>query len=106
VLAKSFWAAKKVRDKLVIQWDDTHAEKRSSAQIMDEYRKLAEQPGTRARKTGTLRRHCSLRQRPSARPLSFHTWHTRPWNPSTAWSSSLRSAARSGRATSSRPSIR
>lgn len=52
VLAKSFWAAKKGRDKLVIQWDDTHAEKRSSAQIMDEYRKLAEQPGTRARKTG------------------------------------------------------
>ena len=26
VLAKSFWAAKKGRDKLVIQWDDTHAE--------------------------------------------------------------------------------
>ena len=52
VLANSFWAAKKGRDKLVIQWDDTHAEKRSSAQIMDEYRKLADEPATSARKTG------------------------------------------------------
>ena len=52
MLANSFWAAKKGRDKLVIQWDDTHAEKRSSAQIMDEYRKLADEPATSARKTG------------------------------------------------------
>jgi isoquinoline 1-oxidoreductase subunit beta len=52
VLANSFWAAKKGRDKLVIRWDDTHAEKRSSAQIMDEYRKLADEPATSARKTG------------------------------------------------------
>jgi isoquinoline 1-oxidoreductase beta subunit len=52
VLAKSFWAAKKGRDKLVTHWDDTHAEKRSSAQIMEEYRKLANEPATSARKTG------------------------------------------------------
>ena len=52
VLAKSFWAARKGRDKLVIQWDDTHAEKRSTAQIMDEYRKLANEPAASARKTG------------------------------------------------------
>jgi isoquinoline 1-oxidoreductase beta subunit len=52
VLAKSFWAAKKGRDRLSIQWDDTHAEKRSSAQIMDEYRNLANQPATPARKSG------------------------------------------------------
>jgi isoquinoline 1-oxidoreductase subunit beta len=52
VLAKSFWAAKKGRDKLVIQWDDSHAEKRSSAEIMDEYRKLADEPATPARRSG------------------------------------------------------
>jgi isoquinoline 1-oxidoreductase subunit beta len=52
VLAKSFWAAKKGRDKLVIHWDDAHAEKRDSAQIMDEYRKLANEPATSARRTG------------------------------------------------------
>jgi isoquinoline 1-oxidoreductase subunit beta len=52
VLARSFWAAKKGRDRLTIQWDDTHAEKRSSAQIMDEYRTLANQPATPARRSG------------------------------------------------------
>jgi isoquinoline 1-oxidoreductase subunit beta len=52
VVARSFWAAKKGRDRLAIQWDDTQAEKRSSAQIMAEYRKLADAPATPARRTG------------------------------------------------------
>ena len=52
VVAKGFWAAKQGRDALVIQWDDTHAEKRSSAEIMAKYRQLAGQPATSARKLG------------------------------------------------------
>ena len=52
VIAKSFWSAKKGRDRLVVQWDDSGAEKRSSPQIMDEYRKRADQPAASARKTG------------------------------------------------------
>jgi isoquinoline 1-oxidoreductase beta subunit len=56
VVAKSFWAAKKGRDKLVVEWDDTRAERRSSAQIMDEYRQRAEQPAASARKTGDAAR--------------------------------------------------
>ncbi|HEY4352146.1 MAG TPA: xanthine dehydrogenase family protein molybdopterin-binding subunit [Paraburkholderia sp.] len=52
VVAKSFWAAKQGRDALKVEWDDTHAEKRSSAAIMAEYRKLAEQPGLPARTEG------------------------------------------------------
>jgi isoquinoline 1-oxidoreductase subunit beta len=52
VIAKSFWSAKKGRDRLIVQWDDTNAEKRNSKQIMEEYRRLAEQPGASARKTG------------------------------------------------------
>ncbi len=52
VVAKSFWAAKQGRDALSIEWDDSNAEKRSSSQIMDEYRKLADQPATSARKQG------------------------------------------------------
>jgi isoquinoline 1-oxidoreductase beta subunit len=52
VLAKSFWAAKKGRDRLIIEWDDAHAEKRSSAQLMAEYRQRAEEPAPSARKTG------------------------------------------------------
>jgi len=52
VIAKNFWAAKQGRDALEIEWDDTHAEKRSSSTIMDEYRTLAVQPATSARKQG------------------------------------------------------
>jgi isoquinoline 1-oxidoreductase subunit beta len=52
VIAKGFWAAKQGREALVIQWDDTHAEKRSSPAIMAEYRQLAAQPAASARKLG------------------------------------------------------
>jgi isoquinoline 1-oxidoreductase beta subunit len=52
VVAKSFWAAKQGRDALKVEWDDSKAEKRSTAAIMAEYRKLAEQPGMPARKEG------------------------------------------------------
>ncbi len=52
VVAKSFWAAKQGRDALKVEWDETHAEKRSSADIMADYRKAAEQPGLPARTEG------------------------------------------------------
>jgi isoquinoline 1-oxidoreductase beta subunit len=56
VVAKGFWAAKQGRDALNIEWDDSHAEKRSSPAIMEEYRRLAEQPATSARKEGDAAR--------------------------------------------------
>jgi isoquinoline 1-oxidoreductase beta subunit len=52
VVAKGFWAAKQGRDALVVEWDGTQAEKRSSSEIMSEYRHLAEQPAASARKVG------------------------------------------------------
>ena len=52
VVAKGFWAAKQGRDALKIVWDDTHAEKRSSTDLMAEYRQLAEQPAKSAKKEG------------------------------------------------------
>jgi isoquinoline 1-oxidoreductase subunit beta len=52
VVAKNFWAAKRGRDALQVEWDDTQAEKRGTAEMMAEYRKLAEQPGASARKDG------------------------------------------------------
>jgi isoquinoline 1-oxidoreductase beta subunit len=52
VVAKSFWAAKQARKALKVEWDDSKAEKRSSAAIMDEYRQLASQPALSARKQG------------------------------------------------------
>ena len=52
VIANSFWAAKRGRDALMVSWDETHAEKRSSADLMDSYRRLADQPARSARKQG------------------------------------------------------
>jgi isoquinoline 1-oxidoreductase subunit beta len=52
VVAKGFWAAKLGRDALKVTWDDSGAEKRSSAAMMAEYRRLAEQPAVSARNDG------------------------------------------------------
>lgn len=52
VLAQDFWSAKKGRDVLVVEWDDAAAFKLGSAEILAEYRKLAEQPGAVARNDG------------------------------------------------------
>lgn len=52
VVAKNFWAAKKGRDALKVEWDESKAEKRGSTEIMAEYRRIAEQPGRPARVVG------------------------------------------------------
>jgi isoquinoline 1-oxidoreductase subunit beta len=54
VVAKSFWAAKQGRDALKVEWDDSKAERRSTAAILARYRTLAEQPGMPARKDGDV----------------------------------------------------
>src|SRR6202166_3737403 len=54
VVGKSFWAAKQGRDALKVEWDDSKAEKRSTAAIMAEYRTLSGQPGTLARVDGDV----------------------------------------------------
>lgn len=45
VVARGMWAALKGREKVVVQWDDAKAEKRSTDQLMAEYRKLSEGAG-------------------------------------------------------------
>ncbi len=52
VIAKGFWAAKQGRDALDVEWDDSQAEKRSSGDLVSEYRRLADQPALSARKDG------------------------------------------------------
>jgi isoquinoline 1-oxidoreductase beta subunit len=52
VLAGDFWSAKKGRDALVIEWDESEAFKLGSAEIMAEYKRLAATPGLPARKDG------------------------------------------------------
>ena len=52
VLARDFWSAKKGRDALSVDWDESTAFKLGSAEIMAGYRKLAASPGAVARKDG------------------------------------------------------
>jgi isoquinoline 1-oxidoreductase beta subunit len=52
VLAKDYFSAKKGRDALSAEWDESAAFKMSSADIVAEYKKLAATPGTSARKDG------------------------------------------------------
>ncbi len=52
VLADTFWAAKKGRDALTVEWDESAAETRGSAELLAEYRQLAGQPGTVVRQDG------------------------------------------------------
>lgn len=41
VVAENTWAAKKGRDALKVTWDDAKAEKRSTAEIFEEYKKIS-----------------------------------------------------------------
>jgi isoquinoline 1-oxidoreductase beta subunit len=52
VLADNFWAARKGREALTIEWDDASAETRSTQAMIAEYRKLAQTQGTVARNDG------------------------------------------------------
>jgi isoquinoline 1-oxidoreductase beta subunit len=52
VLAGDFWSAKKGRDALTVEWDESAAFKLGSAEIMAEYRRLAATPGAPAKKQG------------------------------------------------------
>ena len=52
VLANDFWAAKQGRDALTVEWDETAANKLGSAELLAQYRELAQKPGAVARKDG------------------------------------------------------
>jgi len=52
VLATDFWAANKGAEALTIEWDESAAFKRSSAELFAEYAELAKKPGDSAKKIG------------------------------------------------------
>jgi isoquinoline 1-oxidoreductase beta subunit len=52
VLAKDFWSAKKGRDALQVEWDESNAFKLSSAELLAQYKETAKQPGAVARNDG------------------------------------------------------
>jgi isoquinoline 1-oxidoreductase beta subunit len=56
VVARNFWAAKKGRDALQIEWDDSAAETRSSSEMWQELRELAGKKGIVAAQKGDAAR--------------------------------------------------
>ncbi len=52
IIATTFWAAKKGRDALKLEWDDASGYKGSSDAMLADYRKLAATPGKAARNDG------------------------------------------------------
>jgi len=54
VLASDFWSAKKGRDALAVDWDESEAFKLGSGEIIAEYRRLAATPGLPAKKEGDV----------------------------------------------------
>lgn len=63
VLARDTWSAKKGRDALVVQWDDSAAFKLGSRQILEQYREVAGSPGAVARREGDVDRALSAAAR-------------------------------------------
>jgi isoquinoline 1-oxidoreductase beta subunit len=52
VIAEDFWSAKKARDAVTVEWDESAAFKQGTDEIMAEYRRLAGRPGLAARDDG------------------------------------------------------
>lgn len=54
VLGKDFWSAKKGRDALQIEWDESGAFKLGTDELLKQYKALAEKPGTVVRNDGEV----------------------------------------------------
>lgn len=54
VLASDFWTAKKARDALRVEWDESGVFSSGSSELMDEYKELAKTPGAVARNDGDV----------------------------------------------------
>jgi isoquinoline 1-oxidoreductase beta subunit len=54
VVAENMWAAIKGREAVTAEWDDSKAEKRSTAEIAASYRELVSRPGMVARAEGDV----------------------------------------------------
>ena len=52
VLAEGFWAARKGRDALEVEWQESGAETRGTDELLAEYRALLEEPGAEFRNEG------------------------------------------------------
>ncbi len=56
VLAKDFYTAKKAREAVKVEWDETNAFVMGSDAIFAQYKALAQKPGLEAKKVGDVAR--------------------------------------------------
>lgn len=54
VLATDFWTAKKARDLVKVEWDESSAYRGSTTELFSEYRELAKKSGASAKKAGDV----------------------------------------------------
>jgi isoquinoline 1-oxidoreductase beta subunit len=80
VLGKDFWSAKKGRDALAIEWDESAAFKLGSAEILAEYKKLAATPGLSARKEGEADKTFATAAKTLEAGYEFPTSRTPRWS--------------------------
>ncbi len=80
VLGKDFWSANKGRDALQIEWDESEAFTRGSAELFAQYRELTEKPGTMARTDGDVEAVLQSASKTCGRPWHFLFWHMRQSN--------------------------
>ena len=80
VYATSTWPAFKAKDLIKVQWDEDKAEKRGSAEILAEYRRLADEPGALARNDGDADKALAGAAQVVEAEFSFPISLTRQWS--------------------------
>ena len=88
VIADSFWAAKKGRDLLQIEWDDGPNGALSTDGLRQRFRALASTPGAPAEAEGMWQPASRRHPEPSRPSTKCPTWRTPRWNHSTPRSTS------------------
>jgi isoquinoline 1-oxidoreductase beta subunit len=81
VLAKDTWTAKKGRDALSVEWDESGAFKLGTDEMQARYQALAKNPGLVARKDGDAPPALAAAAKHHQAPATTSpTWPTPPWS--------------------------
>ncbi|MEL0587031.1 MAG: hypothetical protein AAES65_19445 [Candidatus Thiodiazotropha sp. (ex. Lucinoma kazani)] len=97
VMAGDYWSAKRGRDALQVEWDESNAFTLSSKQILEQYRALANEPGNVGRNLGdTAGAMAKAVKVMEAGATAYLIWPMLPWNQWIASCVSMPVAVRSG----------
>ena len=80
VLAADFWTAKKAAELVTVDWDDSAAFKRSSAELFAEYRELRSSLVLRPSRSAMSRRRSARPRGQSRPPTNSHSSRMLRWS--------------------------